>query len=103
MTITDLIALAGEYVGGHSQPDGSTYGIPFGALVPADVDGLLVAGRCLSASHDAHASVRSIGQCMVMGQAAGTAAAMVARTGKSPREVDRGALRTRLLSDGVIL
>ena len=63
-----------EYIGGG--PSGATYGIPFGCLCPLDVDNLLVAGRCLSATHDAHASVRSMGQCMAMGQAAGTAAAL---------------------------
>ena len=92
-----------EYVGGRSTPDGSTYGIPFGTLVPAEIDGLLVAGRCLSASHDAHASVRSIGQCMAMGQAAGTAAAHAAATGRPVRDIDRVALRSTLLANGAIL
>ena len=42
------------------------------------IDGLLVAGRCFSATHDAHASARSMATCMAMGQAAGTAAALAA-------------------------
>ena len=50
-------------------PEGETYQIPYRCLLPKAVDGLLVAGRCLSADHDAHASVRSMGQCMAMGQA----------------------------------
>lgn len=92
-----------EYVGGNSEPDGTIYGIPYGSLLPAAVDGLLVAGRCLSASHEAHASVRSIGQCMAMGQAAGTAAAMAADQRMTPREVDRALLRTKLADAGAIL
>jgi hypothetical protein len=55
-------------------------------LLPQKVDSLLVAGRCLSANHDAHASVRSMGQCMAMGQAAGIAAALCARKKITPRQ-----------------
>ena len=46
---------------------------------------MLVAGRCFSATHDAHASVRSMAQCMAMGQAAGTAAAMADRVRRGIR------------------
>lgn len=99
----DGAATRWEYVGAKPTPDGSTYGIPFRTLVPEAVDGLLVAGRCLSATHDAHASVRSIGQCMAMGQAAGTAAAQATSNGVSVRSVDTGALRATLASDGAIL
>ncbi len=92
-----------EYVGGRAEPDGATYGIPYGALVPRTVDGLLVAGRCLSATHEAHASVRSIAQCTAMGQAAGTAAALAVDTGCEPRAVDRTRLRALLAQAGAIL
>ncbi|GAA1273710.1 FAD-dependent oxidoreductase [Arthrobacter pascens] len=85
-----------EYVGGISEPDDSTYGIPYGTLLPADTDGLLVAGRFFSATHEAHASARSIAQCTAMGQAAGTAAAMAADAGLEPRDIDRALLRARL-------
>jgi hypothetical protein len=63
-------------------------------------DGLLVAGRCFSASHDAHASARSMGTCMAMGQAAGTAAALAVAAGVSPRELGWDVLRARLAADG---
>lgn len=93
-----------QYVGsGDETPTGRTYGVPFRCLVPADVDGLLVAGRCLSATHDAHASVRSIGQCTAMGQAAGTAAAQTASTGSPLRSVDVAKLREQLTADGALL
>lgn len=80
--------------------DGATYGIPYGCLVPQAVEGVVVAGRCLSATHDAHASARSMATCMAMGQAAGTAAALSAEGGTVPRAIDVQALRRRLAADG---
>lgn len=68
-------------------PNSGTYTIPFRALLPRNLDGILVAGRCLSSTHDAHASARSIGTCMAMGQAAGSAAALAADQGITPRQV----------------
>ncbi len=81
---------------------GRTYAIPFRCLLPQNVEGLLVAGRCLSADHAAHASVRVMGQCMVMGQAAGTAAALAVRSTCSPRAVSIAALQERLRQTGAI-
>jgi len=68
-----------------------------------DAANVLVAGRCFSATHDAHASVRSMAQCMAMGQAAGTAAALASAAGCTPREVAPAGLRERLRRDGAIL
>jgi hypothetical protein len=90
-----------RYVGGERT--GATYGIPYACLLPREVDGLLVAGRCLSATHDAHASVRSMAQCMATGQAAGTAAALAAGAGRRPADLEAGDLRRKLEEDGVIL
>ena len=84
-------------------PDGAAVGIPYRALLVRDASNVLVAGRCFSATHDAHASVRSMAQCMAMGQAAGTAAAQAVATDMDPREIDIAALRARLRSDGAIL
>jgi hypothetical protein len=84
-------------------PDGTAVGIPYGTLVVRDATNVLVAGRCFSATHDAHASVRSMAQCMAMGQAAGTAAAMAVAAGRDPRDIDVAALRSRLRSDGAVL
>ena len=92
-----------EYIGDGGSPTGSTYAIPWRCLLPIEVDGLVVAGRCLSATHDAHASVRSMGQCMAMGQAAGTGAALAVAAGVGPRRVDPARLRDRLAADGVLL
>jgi hypothetical protein len=80
--------------------EGATYGIPYRALLPQEVDGVVVAGRCFSATHDAHASARSMATCMAMGQAAGTAAAVASAGGTTPRALDPRALRERLRADG---
>ena len=87
-----------EYV-----PNGDTYDIPFGVLVPRQVENVLIAGRCLSADHDAHASVRSMGQCMAMGQAAGTAAALCAASDLAPSALNISRLQSRLIADGALI
>ncbi len=108
----DEIALCGAPIEDHHDggdtawsyvAEGGVYGIPYRTLLPAGLDGILVAGRCFSATHDAHASARSMATCMAMGQASGTAAALAAGGGTVPRAVDVGALRDRLLDDGALL
>ena len=84
-------------------PDGQSVGIPYRTLVPQQADNVLVAGRCFSATHDAHASVRSMGQCMAMGQAAGTPAALAAAQGAPVAEIDCAALQATLRDAGAIL
>ena len=64
------------------------YDIPYGCLVPKEVDGLLVAGRCISGSHEAHASYRVQQIAMAVGSAAGAAAAMAVKSAVLPREVN---------------
>lgn len=80
--------------------EGATYGLPYRSLLPVGLEGLLVSGRCFSATHDAHASARSMGTCMAMGQAAGTAAALAAARATTPRELDVADLLARLDADG---
>lgn len=108
----DAIGLCGAPIEDHHAgtdttwaylPDGEAVGIPYGTLVVRDAANVLVAGRCFSATHDAHASVRSMAQCMAMGQAAGTAAALAVASGRDPRDVDIASLRDRLRADGAIL
>lgn len=89
--------------GDDGEPTGRVYGVPYRCLVPKYLDGLLVAGRCLSATHDAHASARSIAQCLSYGHAAGAAAALSVETGASLRDIDISTLLVRLVDDGVIL
>lgn len=108
----DEVALCGAPIEDHrGGPDtewqyvaeGRVYGIPWRCLLPRGVEGMVVAGRCFSATHDAHASARSMATCMAMGQAAGTAAAMAAASGCTPREVDPLQLRRRLVVDGALM
>lgn len=63
------------------------YDIPLRALIACDVDGLLMAGRCISGDFWAHASYRVTGNAVPMGQAAGTLAALAAKRGQSPKDV----------------
>ncbi len=81
-------------------PEGMTYDIPYRSLIPQKVTGLLVAGRCFSATHDAHASCRSMAQTMTMGQAAGTAAALAVKMELLPHEIEVGVLQERLRQIG---
>lgn len=108
----DEVALCGAPIedhgaGGDTRWDyvagGGVYGIPYRTLLPAGLEGLLVAGRCFSATHDAHASARSMATCMAMGQAAGTAAALAAARGTVPRAIPAADLRARLAADGALL
>ncbi len=108
----DEIALCGAPIEDHAAgpdtrwtyvPQGGVYGIPYRCLLPKGVEGMLVAGRCFSATHDAHASARSMATCMAMGQAAGTAAAMAAAAGGLPRAIDATKLRDCLLEGGALL
>jgi glycine/D-amino acid oxidase-like deaminating enzyme len=87
----------------HYLPEGKCVGIPYRTLLPVRRDQLLVAGRCFSATHDAHASVRSMAQCMAMGQAAGTAAALSLRDGIPPRALAPSDLKDTLRAQGAIL
>ncbi len=84
-------------------PDGATVGIPSRTLIVRDSANTLVAGRCFSASHDAHASVRSMGQVMAMGQAAGTLAGLAAARGGQVREVPFAELSAALRRTGAVL
>ena len=87
----------------HRLPPGTSYEIPYRCLVPRAVDGLLVAGRCISTTHEALASTRLTPTVMTLGQAAGTAAALAVEGGVTPRAVDPRALRERLIAAGVDL
>jgi hypothetical protein len=77
--------------------------IPLRALIPQNVRNLLVAGRCISSDHDANASLRGGGTCMITGHAAGTAAALASRGNGQVRDVDIALLQRTLLDQGAIL
>jgi hypothetical protein len=83
----------------HLPPD-KWYEIPYRCLVPVAVDNLIVAGRCISADHVAHSSLRVMPICAALGQAAGTAAAMAIQKGCTPAELDAGQLVEKLVQQG---
>jgi hypothetical protein len=83
--------------------NGGDYDVPYRALVPKEIDGLLVAGRCISATREASGATRTGAQCMAFGHATGTAAAISAKNGVPPRRLDVPALRQTLASQGAVL
>ena len=103
----DDVAMGGYHIDIH-RPSGSwveshnvqAYGIPLRSLIAAGVDGLMMAGKCLSATHEAVASTRVIPICMAQGQAAGTAAALSVRYRRSVRDLDVDELRALLVKQG---
>ena len=83
-------------------PDGAAVGIPLSTLIARDSVNTLIAGRCFSAEHDAQASIRSMAQCMAMGQAVGSLAALAVSSGE-PREVQFDVVADALASSGAVL
>lgn len=79
------------------------YEVPYGAFVPASGSGLLVAGRCLSAEHEAVASARVTAQCFSYGHAIGHAAAIAVQERIEPRRLGGAAIRDALTADGAQL
>ncbi len=107
----DSIALFSYFIDIHHGDDDGTdtvtvdqpYGVPFGCIVAKQVDGLMMAGRCISVDATAFGSTRIMTLCMAVGEAAGIGGAMAAHDGIQPREVDFKALRARLQEHGAIL
>ena len=84
-------------------PPGEAYDVPLRCLVPQQIENLLVSGRCISGTHEAHSSYRVMPICMATGQAAGVAAAFAARTGKGVRDLEVNAVQAELLRQGANL
>ncbi len=117
-TITEEDALTGcpqpDSIAVSSNPVPGYYGkrhffdhlgfeIPYRSLVPADLDNLLLAGRCISASQPAFQSARSMAPAMAISQASGTAAAMCAAANCRPADLDVTALQHQLEADGAVV
>jgi hypothetical protein len=79
------------------------YEIPYRTLLPQGIDNLLVAGRCISATHTAFGSIRVMATCMAIGQGAGLASALLAQGGISNRKIDVARLRAELIKQGQYL
>jgi len=101
----DSIARLGAFLLGYKlyDPAELDYDIPYRCLVPAGVDGVLVAGRCISCDYLADNSMRLIVPCFATGQAAGVAAALAVRHDVHPRDVPIARLRESLRRQGVYL
>jgi hypothetical protein len=82
---------------------GFHYQVPYRALVPEQIDNLLVAGRCISADHVALGSLRIMSTCTVMGEAAGVAAVMSIHEEVTPRQLDHRLLSLQLKKQGAIV
>lgn len=91
-TSNEYVVISGDY-----------YGVPYRAMLPAGVEQMLLAGRCISADSTAGGAVRVMPPCMAMGQAVGTAAAMAVKNGCTVRQIDVQALRNRLKENGAYL
>ncbi len=77
--------------------------VPYRSIVPEQIDGLLAAGRCISATHEGAAAGKSIGNCVATGHAAGIAAALSSKEKKMPREIGVKKIQEILRNDGVDL
>ncbi len=77
--------------------------VPFGALVPVDLDGVLGAGRHVACDPSSHSFLREIPQCWLTGQAAGVAAALAADSGTRPRDLAPRSIQRELLRQGAYL
>lgn len=84
-------------------PKDGVYGVPYRTIIPKNSEGIWVVGRCFSATHDAHASCRSMAQTMSMGQAAGLAATISLNRDVNAKDVPIAQLEAELLGLGAIL
>ena len=115
-TFDDQIFLCGAPIEDHRKaadggsetywqyvPHGGVYGIPYGTIVPKNSTTTWVVGRCFSATHDAHASCRSMAQTMSMGQAAGLAALLSLDMDCDAININVRKLQDSLLQLGAVL
>ena len=86
-----------------APPPGDWYEIPYRCLLPLGIENLLVAGRCVSSTHEGHSAIRIMPCCIAMGQAAGAAAALSLKAGVSPRSLDMETLKAALREQGALV
>jgi hypothetical protein len=101
----DSVGICPEFLDGYFELylpiTGRYFQVPYGILVPEQVDGLLAAGRCTAGDHGSFAATRQMVCCSLTGQAAGVAAALSVRHGVQPRALDIRALQAALTAQGV--
>ena len=81
----------------------NVHGIPYRVMVPKAMDGLLVSGRAVSASHEALGAIRVMPPCFALGEAAGVAARLAVQSETAPRNLGANTLRSNLINEGVYL
>ena len=100
----DVHGAMGGPAGGLYMPiKKNMYGVPYRCLIPKDVEGLLLAGRCISADSPAAGAIRVMPPAMAIGQAAGVAAALCITGGATPQGLDYADLKKSLLEQKVYL
>ncbi len=82
---------------------GDCYDIPYKALIPEKIEGLIVAGRCISTTHEAMSAIRVMAPCMAMGEAAGRAAKIAVRKNILPSQIEVSELQQELVDKGAYL
>ena len=87
----------------HYFNNGEYYKIPYRSLLPKEYDNLLVAGRCLSADHEAHSAVRIMPTCATMGEAAGIAISVAKKTGTNTHTVNIKSVQQTLKEVGAVI
>ncbi|MBQ0083735.1 MAG: FAD-dependent oxidoreductase [Clostridiales bacterium] len=98
----DIHSPTGEGTSHHFFGEGEYYGIPYRCLIPKNAENLLVAGRCISGTHEAQASFRIMPIVCCIGEAAGTAIAQLTKTNKSVKDIDIAALQQTLKNNGAL-
>jgi hypothetical protein len=107
-TFDDAIAWRSGFLDQGGQKGGAyvkmqIHDVPYRAILPERLDGLLTAGRCISATHAGTAAGKSMGNCVATGHAAGVAGAMCAKRSCLPRALQVAELQAALREDGVDL
>jgi len=101
----DSIGIFPEFLDGYNvlilPTTGRYFQVPYGCLVPQDVDNLLVAGRCVAGDKISHCAMRNMMACTVTGQGAGAAAAVSLKQGATTATVDIRRVQNELQKQGV--
>jgi hypothetical protein len=101
----DSIGIFPEFIDGYNililPTTGRYFEVPYGCMVPLEVDNLLVAGRCVAGDMVSHAAMRNMMACTVTGQGAGVAAAVSIQQDKSTAHVDIEGVQAELQRQGV--
>jgi hypothetical protein len=100
----DAIGIFPEFIDGYGililPTTGRYFHVPYRSLVPKNIEGLIVGGRCIGGDKVSHASVRNMMCCAVSGQGAGTAAAVSAKSGQSFKDLDVKLVQAELKRQG---